>query len=530
MLKVLLRLRLNMLGSWITGITRKKGKQSKGAVIGFTALMIYALGALGFLFYHIFDTVGGAFHVFGLDWLYFALAGVFAFGLMFIGSVFTAKAQLFDARDNDLLFSLPLTGGEILISRLFMLAVIDLVLELLVLVPAAFVWSRIADFSPMGGLSFVISVFSLLLLALALAALFGWIISLITARIQGNKTLVTTLLSLVFIGVYFYCSFNMNQLLMDMAADPSGAAKSLSAVAPLYWMAKAIAEGSLQYLLLSLLVPVALFAVTYFLLSRSLLKISTVKTGTKKAAKEEKAGAAVSPKKALFLREAKRLFSCPGYLLNAGLGMFMAPIAAVVLVIKGQDLAALSAIPEFGSYFQLVLLAGICAVAFMILVTVPSVSLEAKTLWVARSLPVETRDILKAKLNLHRVVGILPLLVLSLTVVVLFRPTALNTVLILVLPALLVEFTGLVGLLSDINHPIFDWTNETQAVKSAPSALITLGVCFGTLALPVLCCLFLGDKLSPTLITVIFTVLIAAADLLLYRRLLTKGVSGYESL
>ena len=53
MLKILLRQRLQMLGTWFTGATRKSKKQSKGVLIAFAALMLYALGALGFLFWHI---------------------------------------------------------------------------------------------------------------------------------------------------------------------------------------------------------------------------------------------------------------------------------------------------------------------------------------------------------------------------------------------------------------------------------------------------------------------------------------------
>ena len=50
MLKVLLRQRLEALGSWITGSTRKNKKQSKSSLIGFAALMVYALISLAFLF------------------------------------------------------------------------------------------------------------------------------------------------------------------------------------------------------------------------------------------------------------------------------------------------------------------------------------------------------------------------------------------------------------------------------------------------------------------------------------------------
>ena len=54
----------------------------------------------------------------GFDWLYFALFGII--GLMFgvFGSVFNTYAALYKANDNDLLLSLPVPVGSILLSRL----------------------------------------------------------------------------------------------------------------------------------------------------------------------------------------------------------------------------------------------------------------------------------------------------------------------------------------------------------------------------------------------------------------------------
>ena len=90
MLKALLRVRMTALGKWFTGATAKKGKQTKGSMIGFAFLMVYAFGAAGFGIWHVFDVLASPFHAIGLDWLVYAMAVMMDFGLMFIGSVFTA--------------------------------------------------------------------------------------------------------------------------------------------------------------------------------------------------------------------------------------------------------------------------------------------------------------------------------------------------------------------------------------------------------------------------------------------------------
>lgn len=77
MLKALLRVRMTALGKWFTGATAKKGKQTKGSMIGFAFLMVYAFGAAGFGIWHLFDVLAAPFHTVGLDWLVYALAEKF---------------------------------------------------------------------------------------------------------------------------------------------------------------------------------------------------------------------------------------------------------------------------------------------------------------------------------------------------------------------------------------------------------------------------------------------------------------------
>lgn len=83
MLKALLRVRMTALGKWFTGATAKKGKQTKGSMIGFAFLMVYAFGAAGFGIWHLFDVLAAPFHAVGLDWLVYAMAVMMDFGLMF---------------------------------------------------------------------------------------------------------------------------------------------------------------------------------------------------------------------------------------------------------------------------------------------------------------------------------------------------------------------------------------------------------------------------------------------------------------
>ena len=59
----------------------------------------------------------------GLGWLYFALAGILAVVLAVVGSVFLTQATLYEAKDNELLLSLPIPPSKILLARMLSLYV-----------------------------------------------------------------------------------------------------------------------------------------------------------------------------------------------------------------------------------------------------------------------------------------------------------------------------------------------------------------------------------------------------------------------
>ena len=71
----------------------------------------------------------------GLTWLYFAMAGTMALALSMLGSVFMTQAQLYDAKDNELLLSMPMPPKYILLTRIAMLFTTTAGYTLAVLLP-----------------------------------------------------------------------------------------------------------------------------------------------------------------------------------------------------------------------------------------------------------------------------------------------------------------------------------------------------------------------------------------------------------
>ena len=528
MLKILLRSRLEALLSILTGAGRTKKAQSRGKLIGFAALMILSLVSLGTLFSQIFGTIGEAFLAFHLGWLYFAMAAVMAFAIMLVGNIFAAKAQLFEARDNDLLLSMPIRPIHILISRLFLLLVLAEVLALPVVIPTALFWP--GKLTGMGWFSFIVVYFvALPLLNLAVSALLGWLIHLAASRAR-NKSAITLVLSLGFMGLYMYFNFRMNSMLTSLAADPSGLERSLGSAAPLVWAGRAVAEGSGSCLALLLAICLALFALSLVLLARTFIRTATAKGGGAKRLYVERTATLHSPRSALLIHELRRLWASPAYLLNGALGSFFLLAAAVALLVKGGDLVSSPTWAELAPLMRPLLLLGLCFMAAMTFLTAPSISLEGKSLWLPKSLPVTSWEILQAKLRLHMLIGLPPLVLCSGILAWRLGYEGGMLALVLLLPLTFGVFSGLFGLFESLRHPNFNWINETQAVKSGASVLTTMFVGMGLVAAPAIVFLFLGDRITIEQLGCAMLALLLAASVLLYLWLRRKGPAVFDAL
>ena len=299
----------------------------------------------------------------------------------------------------------------------------------------------------------------------------------------------------------------------------------------LRWIGQAVAAGDVKFLALTLVCLLVPFALTVLILDRTFFKnITTVRSAAKKEYKE-KAYGVEKASSALFKKEAARFVSSSGYMLNAGLGAVMAIAVGVLVLVKRDLLTAFfngGAVPE--DYLFPILVTGLCLMAAMTDISAPSVSLEGKSLWILRASPVGAADVLRAKLKFHCAVSGAATLIASVLVCVAVQATLVQWALGIVLPQMFVVFEGHLGLLCNLKYPILDWENENQAVKTGMAVFIAMfgamgavfvlgGVWFGlSMLLPVefaLC----ADLL-----------LLAAVDVLLYRRLVTKGAEEFAAL
>lgn len=531
MLKLLLKVRLMAWLAYLGGTagTRGKKKPGKGKALLFGILYLYLIAVFLFMFYAMFSSMAEVFHSMGLGWFYFAMFAMLSFAMMFVFSVFTAKAQLFEAKDNELLLSMPVAPSTILASRMISLLLLNFGFELIVAVPAAIAWCMSCPVTVMGAAAFIVECLCLPFFSLAISALFGWLLAVVTARVR-RKSLVSTIMSMAFLAAYFYVYSQINTILNTLVTQTADIARSVSAALPVYWLGAAVANGKVIDLALGAACLLLPFALVYVMLSRTFIKTATTRRGFARTRYVERSARVASPFAALVRREGMRLLSSSTYIMNAAMGALMSLIMAGVLVVKGADLlAVLDMLPA--DYLAPIMTAALCMVSAMTTISSCAVSLEGKNLWIVKSMPVATADVLKAKLALHLLVSAPSTFLVQIAFCIVFRPDGLGIAMMLVIPQLFGLAMALIGLWANLRHPKLDWQSEAQAVKQGMSVAIAMFSGWGLVLLPVIAAIFLAKSaMGVNIVAAVFFAALAALSALLYRWCTHCGSEIFESL
>ena len=533
MLKRLVLIRLKSM--FAASTARGKKGNSTGKIILFTLLMIYCLGAFGFLFINMFSSFYDGFAPLGMEWLYFGFMGLMIFALCFIGSVFVTQQQLFEAKDNDLLLSMPVPVRYILISRLLSILALNYIFELLVALPGAGVYLYKGEVDPLGFFYFVIMLLILPLIVMTISVLFGWLIALADAKI-GKKNVVMTILAMGLLLVYLYVCFRLQSYVTLLIENGQAIGQAIrKALPPFYYMGNAAADGDTVAFLIFLLCCIIPFVLVYGILSKSFINIATANKGSKKIVYKEKSVKAIGVKAALRRKEMRHFLSSPMYMFNAALGLVFLIIGAGYLFIKRDQIAMIGQLLSMLAGDEGIFTALLCAIIGLILsmniISAPMISIEAKTLWISQSLPVQTKDVLNAKAGVH-IFASLPFILVSVILVEIALDMSLTgRVLIALCPVLITVFDAYLGLTMNLIYPKLDWINEIDAVKQGAAPILSMFIAMATIAVPVLLYIFVFmDMISTEAYTAIILGFFAVGTAGLYRFVVKNGVRRFTEL
>lgn len=475
MYKILLRKQFSELFSRMMQKSVGGIRYVKVRIFVFAALALYILGLVGYLFYSMAEAMCASLYGAGLSWLYFALMGIMTTMLGLVGSIFIAYSALYQARDNELLLSMPILPGAILFSRMAVIYLMGFFFEIVAWIPITIQYFRAAGWSLTVLAANLVILLILPLLSLVLSCILGWVIALLSAHFRSNVA-VTVILTLGFVGVYYYFYLKASEYLKMILLNSKAVSEKIKAALYLFYHLGYGAAGNVHSLFIFVCMILAVSAVTYAVLAKSFIRLLTAKKGAAKVKYRERAVRAAKPEEALLRKEFMRLTGSPAYMLNCGCGAVMLILMAGAAIVKGRWLKGMLLLlyPGLEKMLPLFLCAAVAAISSMNTLTAPSISLEGRNLWLPKSLPVSAYQVLMAKLKLHLLVSGIPTVICAVVLNVVTGQNAASCILVPVCCLLFVIVCASFGLLVNLKLPNFTWTNETVAVKQSMSVTITI--------------------------------------------------------
>lgn len=315
MVNVLLKKQLfEIFRSYFYDAKKNRPRSRASTILFFVLYAVLMIGFVGGMFVLLAWSICQPLVASGMGWLYFTLFAGLAILLGVFGSVFNTFSSLYQAKDNDLLLSMPIPIRAILASRLLGVYLMGLMFSGVVLLPAVIFYWCAADASPSAIAGGVMLVLAVSLFVLVLSCVLGWVVAKISAKLK-RKNFLTVFIALVFFGLYYMVCFRASDLLNELLANLTAVGDAVRGAAyPLYLLGR-MGEGDWLAIAFVMAVTLALCALTYLVLSRTFIGIATASGTTAKAEYREKAVKAAGASSALLRKEFGRFTSSPNYML-----------------------------------------------------------------------------------------------------------------------------------------------------------------------------------------------------------------------
>lgn len=410
---------------------------------------------------------------------------LFTVVITLIEGIYKTQGILFDAKDSDLLFSLPIKKSTIFFVRIFKLLVFQYLYNLLFMLPAFAVY---AYFEKPGISFYLISIIMTLLIPIIptiISALLGSIIKTISVKFKAQKLIQVLSTIIVFIGIFFL-SFKLKDIITSVVQNAMSINNTLTNI---YYPAKLyiqlIQDFKIQDFLMLLAINIIPTILFIYIASINYFKVISKSKETSSSTKRKKNTQNIKTKskiQALVSKEIKRYFSSIVYIFNTSFGIILMLVITITLcvnldgainaVLEGENIGLTmeqieSYIPKI--YFQIVIYT-----ACMTSITSSSISLEGKSLYILKTIPIEIRKIFKAKIITSNIITMPIMFVSEIIFFIIFRPKIKDIIFILLATIIMPTLTAVIGLLVNLKHPKLNASSDTEVVKQSASSGISV--------------------------------------------------------
>lgn len=456
--------------------------------------------------------------------------------LTFISGIYKSQGILFETKDNDLLFSLPIKKSYILSVRILKLIIFQYIYNLMFLLPAYAVYIYFENPSISFYLLSILMTLLIPLIPTVISSIIGYLVKMISSKFKSKKIMQTILSLIVFMAIYL-ASLNIESFVKDIASKAQNINDLLTRIYyPIGAYINIINDFDIMTLIKLILVniiPMLLFiyigAKFYF---KIISKSKETSTHSKKATKKELIKKR-TPIKSLTIKELKRYFSSPTYMFNTCIGLIVILIVAIATCIKGEEaLQMVLKVLEinvnttvFLMFYGLVLFVG-CITS----ITSSSISLEGKTINITKSLPIKETAILNSKILMSMIIELPFILLADIIYLIVYKPVPLAILSLIIISFASVILSAIIGLLINLKYPKMNYSNDTEVVKQSMSSMLSVFIGMAIFIVSIIVIGYLSEDLKIEYLTTIHSIIISIVTIILYKVLLVKGPKEYKSI
>ena len=423
--------------------------------------------------------------------LEFIVLTIFTISISFltlIEGIYKSSTLLFNAKDDNLLLSLPIKKSTVFFIRIFKFYSFELLYNSMFLLPAIVIYAIFTLPNYTYYISSFVALLVLPILPIAISCIIGFLISIFSSKFK-RKNIFQTIFTTLFILLVLYISYNLNGFMSNIISNASNINNVITKLYfPVGMYIKLITKFSIKNLLLYILINIIILLLTIYILGKVYFKINS---GLKiiKLNKNNKYYIKSNNKLLAFIKkELNRFILTPVFFINAGFGLILFVIASILIPIKYNSIIQyyLEVYPQLdksliNSLIPLVIFLLICFTSLMTSITSSMISLEGKSINFLKSLPIKSIDIVLYKVIAALVIMVPCLLIGDIIFFVNFHLDILNIFLLLITSFIVPTVSELIGIIINIKFPKFDATNDTEVVKQSLSSLVSVLIGMGVL-------------------------------------------------
>ena len=399
--------------------------------------------------------------------LMFYLAAVL---VMFMMTTYKARGALFGAKDTQFLLSLPIPNSSILTMRILNMMFFNYLIGSLLMIPPTFAYSWFGN--DVNWLLLIVGLIFIPFIPTMLACCVGSIIGLTISK-SKHKSIIEAIMSFVFIFLIFGVAVNFGDILtniFEMSEDVLIVFKQV--YFPIVWLFKAVTESNIVSMILFAIINLVCLALFVVFFNKAFVTINqNMAEKFRNAQFELKLAKQYSQTISLLIKELKLYTQSSIHMLNTCFGSVSVLIFALSTFFYDK-----SSILNAFSQFNIVIspeefVMGICGTMIALSCTTPaSISMEGKSLWCLRSMPIKEMTIFNSKM-LVDLCFIMPANIISAIIIGINFDVNLKSMFLIVLFMILVGASMThFGLILNLLFPKLKFKTDVEVVKQSMAA------------------------------------------------------------